>query len=120
MAIISVSDADFSALFEAANDAKRTGNERQATALDHLARRVNAALGSASVPNVTGQRKGLTWKDVPSVLEDETEVLLHDWQPMPTESLIPHGLEPWRCRKCGLEVRSCTEPDRDGDGGCVR
>lgn len=74
MANISVSESDFSALFEAANLAKDSGLQKLAVALDRLARKTNAALSTAKsnreLPRWPGQRvPKMRWQDVPSTLD---------------------------------------------------
>lgn len=74
MANISVSESDFSVLFEAANLAKDSNQLNLARALDKLARKANAALTAAKtareLPHWPGQRiPKLRWQDVPSTLE---------------------------------------------------
>lgn len=73
MANINVSEADFQALAEAAEQAQRLGDRNAAEALDKIARKMNAALSNASVsgPMVRFARehKKLTWRDVPSTLD---------------------------------------------------
>ena len=74
MANISISAADFSALFEAANLAQESRRKELAVALDKLARKANAALSTAKtnreLPRWPGQRAHkIRWQDVPSTLQ---------------------------------------------------
>lgn len=74
MANISVSESDFSVLFEAANLAQESKRRKLALALDKLARKTNAALSTAKtnreLPRWPGQRAHkIRWQEVPSTLE---------------------------------------------------
>lgn len=72
MASINVSEDDFSALADAANEAQRRGDTDAAKALDKLARKTNAALTN----DAAGKRRfaggpsvgGIKWTQVPSCL----------------------------------------------------
>lgn len=74
MASISVSEATFDALADAAHLAKRRGDLRLAAKLDRLARMTNAALsnsrGRRFARMVLPGSKALTWRDVPSVFDE--------------------------------------------------
>jgi hypothetical protein len=74
MANISVSESDFSALFEAANLAQESKRRKLALALDKLARKANAALSTAKtnreLPRWPGQRaRKICWQEVPSTID---------------------------------------------------
>jgi len=72
MAQINVSEDDFTALADAANDAQSRGDTDAAKALDKLARKTNAALANSA----GGKRRfsggpsvgGMKWTQVPSCL----------------------------------------------------
>lgn len=75
MANISVSEDDFTALADAANDAQASGNHRQASRLDTLARKANAALSSARTRRRCASSGAppappLSWRDVDSVIRE--------------------------------------------------
>ena len=76
MASIGVTEDDFFALAEAANQAHQARRFNDAKTLDKLARKVNAALAHAN-PVIAGPRKRgvhsgappkLRWQDVPSTI----------------------------------------------------
>lgn len=73
MSSINISEGDFTTLARAANDAKDKGDTVQAAMLDKIARKVNAALGNASISPMAKRfggagMKSLKWTDVPSTL----------------------------------------------------
>lgn len=77
MASINISEDDFNAVAGAAINAKRAGHIKDATALDKVARKMNAALSNAKYAAarwVSGSSKTLTWKDVPSTIDDLSNV----------------------------------------------
>lgn len=74
MPSINVSEADYATLYAAAHDAQDSGDIGQAEALDKLARKVSAALTTATTGMrlaavLSGSRKPLRWTDVPSVFD---------------------------------------------------
>ena len=71
MASITISEADFAALFIAANRANENGDTEQAKILDKIARKMDAALSRDKAVRLMGvEPMSLTWKDVPSTLID--------------------------------------------------
>lgn len=74
MASINISEADFLQVAMAASDAKRRNDMEAARALDKIARKINASLtaaGSASYRYLAGgKREPLTWRDMPSTLDE--------------------------------------------------
>lgn len=71
MPAINVSEADFNAVAGAAYDAYMRGDRKEATVLDRLARKINAALTNRTVTNSSpfGRMTGPTkWQDMPSTL----------------------------------------------------
>ncbi len=71
MASVNVGEADFDAVASAAWEAKAAGREDEAKALDKLARKINAALATATAGKATSLRNPtpLSWTDVPSVFD---------------------------------------------------
>lgn len=74
MTSINISESDFCAVAEAAIEAKERGDNDQSEKLDKIARKMNASLTNGSAFARSGQmmgfrQKGLTWRDVPSVLK---------------------------------------------------
>lgn len=78
MATINVSEADFIAIASAAQDAQDAGDNDAATALDKIARKINAALAGAdpvrrALANASGMKlQPVRWQDMPSVLKQPT------------------------------------------------
>lgn len=71
---VHVGEGDFEAVAAAAYAARDAGDTVQAAALDKLARKINAALGTAAgkglMPGLPSPGvKGLSWRDVPSVFD---------------------------------------------------
>lgn len=70
MASISVSEKSFELISHAAITCYQNGEIEEAEGLDKIARRINAVLSSQVTAKYRLRGKGLTWKDVPSVLEN--------------------------------------------------
>lgn len=71
MASIHITEEDFLLVGSSARTAKDDGDEKAASELDKLARKMNAALTNEKyvvVRRATGSNKSLTWEDVPSTL----------------------------------------------------
>lgn len=74
MAIVNLSESDFGVLMDAAYRARDARDTKGATALDIMARKLNAALTAAKyrgVRSFTAAPSARTWRDVPSVFIDE-------------------------------------------------
>ena len=75
MPSINISEDDFNTIACAAKDAKDDGNSQQATRLDKIARKINAALTateSAKMCRKLGHvHQTVRWQDMPSTIEDE-------------------------------------------------
>ena len=69
MASISVSEKSFEFIAHAAITCYQNGEIKEAKGLDKIARRINAALSNQVTNKYRLRGKGITWKDVPSVLE---------------------------------------------------
>jgi hypothetical protein len=73
MPSISITDADFSTLACAAQDAQDRGDEAAAKALDRLARKMNAALSSSTAAQAAGmfsnKSRKVSWRQMPSTLD---------------------------------------------------
>lgn len=75
MPSINISEEDFAAVASAAQEAQGRGDEAEAKVLDKVARKMNAALSSATVSSITafGRVSGKPkWQDMPSTLNPTT------------------------------------------------
>ncbi len=70
MTSISVSEKSFELIAHAAITCYQNGEIEEAEGLDKIARRINAALSGQMTKKHRMRGKGITWKDVPSVLEN--------------------------------------------------
>lgn len=70
MASISITEKDFTAVALAANEAFNRNDIDHANALDRIARKMNAALSSASTKGMRFTSHPQRWQDVPSTLPD--------------------------------------------------
>jgi len=69
MASISVSEKTFELVAHAAITCFVNNEIGEARELDKVARRINAALSNQVTKNYRLRGKGITWRDVPSVLD---------------------------------------------------
>lgn len=70
MASISVSEKNFELIAHAAITCYQNGEIEEAEGLDKIARRINAALANKVTKKYRIRGKGITWKEVPSILEN--------------------------------------------------
>lgn len=74
MAVVNVSETEFLVVACAARDAKDRGDDAAAHVLDKLARKINAALTTATTHSFLAtfgmRRQTVRWQDMPSTLDE--------------------------------------------------